>query len=416
MHRLTVLPLLLSAASLLLGQGERGTFNGTVLDSSGAAIPNATVKITNTATGVETTATTTDAGVYRLPYLQPGPYRFTVTAPGFKSTIRENVQLSVAQTLTLDFNLEVGNVTDQVTVTAETPLLETGTAEIGSYVSEKEFDTWPIVVGDGRRQIQQFIFTSLPGSVGDTFQGSINGGQYYSHEILIDGLPLGRMDLQGGSNNEFSPSAEAVSEFKLQTGMTSAQYSGGQTAVANFVTKSGTNELHGTAYYYNQNDALRANGFNNNAAGIRRQPFKQHNYGGSLGGPVVLPKIYDGRNKTFWFVTIERTKLKDYRSTAFSTLPTRDFKQGNFARLLDPAFTGNALSGTTVGTDALGRPVVFGQLYDPATSRQVNGTWVRDPFPGNVVPQARWSTVSRNILTKYGITDPSFDTMLRNIR
>ena len=127
------------------------------------------------------------------------------------------------------------------------------------------------VVGDGRRQIQQFIFTSLPGAVGDTFQGSVNGGQYYSHEILIDGIPLGRMDLQGGSNNEFSPSAESISEFKLQTGTISAQYSGGQTAVANFVTKSGTNQLHGSAYYYVQNDALRANGWNNNAAGIARQ-------------------------------------------------------------------------------------------------------------------------------------------------
>ena len=152
-------------------------------------------------------------------------------------------------------------------MSAEAPLLETGTAEIGSYVSKKEFDTWPITVGDGRRQIQQFIFTSLPGAVGDTFLGSINGGQGYSHEILIDGIALGRMDLQGGSNNEFSPSAESISEFKLQTGMVGAQYGGGQTAVANFATKSGTNGLHGSGYWYVQNEALRANGWSNNAGG-----------------------------------------------------------------------------------------------------------------------------------------------------
>ncbi len=173
------------AAALLLAQGERGTFNGTVTDPSGAVVPGATVKAVNVATNVEIQAQTTSAGVYRMPYLPPGTYRLTVSAPGFKTAVRENVVLSVAQTLTVDFALEVGAVTDTVTVSAETPLLETGTAEIGSYVTKKEFDTWPITVGDGRRQIQQFIFSSLPGTVGGTFLGSINGGQGYTHEILI---------------------------------------------------------------------------------------------------------------------------------------------------------------------------------------------------------------------------------------
>jgi hypothetical protein len=237
------------------------------------------VKAINIATNVETSVVTTEAGIYRMPYLSPGVYRISVTAPRFKTAARENVNLAVAQTLTVDFKLEVGQITEQVTVSSEPPLLETGSAEIGQYVTKREFDTWPIMVGDGRRQIQQFIFTSLPGAVGSTWQGSINGGQDFSHEILIDGISLGRMDLQGGANNEFSPSAESVGEFKLQTGLVGAQYSGGQTAIANFATKSGTNDLHGSAYYYVQNDAFRANGWGNNAAGIPRQPFKQHNYG-----------------------------------------------------------------------------------------------------------------------------------------
>src|SRR5687768_2021602 len=338
---------LFALSAILFGQGERGTFNGTVGDPSGAVIAGATVKAVNVATNVETTSTTTDAGVYRMPYLLPGTYKITATAPGFKSAVRENVILSVEQSLTLDFAREVGAVTDQVTVSSDPPLLETGTAEIGSYVTKKEFDTWPITVGDGRRQIQQFIFTSLPGAVGDTFLGSINGGQNYSHEILIDGIALGRMDLQGGSNNEFSPSAESISEFKLQTGTVSAQYSGGQTSVANFATKSGGNQLHGSAYYYGQNDAFRANGFNNNASGTKRQPFKQHNFGESVGGPVYLPKIYDGRNKSFFYHNFERTKLKNFTSTSFSNLPIPAFKRGDFSRLFDPAFTGDARSGTT---------------------------------------------------------------------
>jgi hypothetical protein len=400
---------------LMFAQGERGTFNGTVSDPSGAVIAGATVRAINVATNVETPVTTTSAGVYRMPYLPPGTYRLSASAPGFKTSVRENVILAVAQTLTVDFVLEVGQVTDQITVSAEPPLLETGTAEIGSYVTKKEFDTWPITVGDGRRQIQQFIFTSLPGTVGGTFQGSINGGQYYSHEILIEGISIGRMDLQGGSNNEFSPSAESVSEFKLQTGTVGAQYSGGQTAVANFATKSGTNELHGSAYYYVQNDAFRANGFNNNASGIPRQPFKQHNFGYSIGGPIYLPKIYNGKNRTFFFHNLERTKQRNFVSTDFSTLPVPDFKRGDFSRLFNPAFTGNSRSGSMVGTDALGRSVQFGSIYDPATARQVDGRWVRDPFPNNIIPQNRWSPVARNILELAPITDPVFDTMLRNI-
>ena len=405
--------LLISAA--LLAQGERGTFNGTVLDPSGAVLAGAAVKVLNPATGVEITSATTEAGVYRMPALSAGTYRITVSAPGFKGAIRENVVLNVAQTLTVDFRLEVGNISDQITVSSEAPLLETGTAEIGSYVTKKEFDAWPIAVGDGRRQIQQFIFTSLPGTVGGTWQGSINGGQNFSHEILIDGISLGRMDLAGGANNEFSPSAESISEFKLQTGTVSAQYSGGQTAVANFATKSGTNQLHGSAYYYGQNDALRANAFNSNAAGIKRQPFKQHNYGYSAGGPVLIPKIYDGRNKTFWFHNMERTTQKNYTQTSFTQLPTPDFKRGDFSRLLNAGFTGNAGSGTNAGTDALGRPVQFGAIYDPRTARQVDNTWVRDIFPGNMIPRNRFGAVSSKILELAPIDDPLFDSMLNNM-
>lgn len=405
----------LTLAFAVFAQGERGTFNGTILDSSGAAVAGATVKAINVGTGVETPAITTAAGVYRLPYMQPATYKISVSVPGFKAAVRENVILGVAQTLTVDFTLEVGNVSDQITVSSDPPLLETGTAELGSYVSKKEFDSWPITVSGGRRQIQQFIFTSLPGTVGGTWQGSINGAQNYSHEILIDGISVGRMDLAGGANSEFSPSAESISEFKMQTGTSSAQYSGGQTAVANFATKSGTNDLHGSAYYYGQNDALRANSFNSNASGVPRQPFKQHNWGYSIGGPVMLPKIYNGRNKTFFFHNMERTRQKDMTQSGFSTLPTPDFKRGDFSRILNPAFTGTAQSGSVIGTDAVGRPVVHGAIYDPASSRQVGNTWVRDVFPNNRIPQNRFSPVSQKILELAPIDDPLFDTMLRNI-
>lgn len=396
-------------------QGERGTLNGTVVDPSGAAVPTATVTAVNIETNVETKVTTTEAGVYRMPYLPRGTYRITAGASGFKSAMRDNVILNVAQTLTVDFNLEVGQITEQVTVSSDPPLLETGTAEIGRYVTTTEFNTWPIAVGDGRRQIQQFIFSSLPGTTGDTFQGSINGGQNYTHEILVEGIPLGRFDLQGGSNNEFSPSAESISEFKLQVGPVGAQYNGGQTAIANFGVKSGTNELHGTGYFYIQNEALRANSFANNAIGRARAPFKLANGGGAVGGPIFIPKVYDGRNKTFFFFNYERTRVRDFTSLALTTLPTVDMKSGDFSRLFNPAFTGRTQSGTAASADALGRPVRYGSIYDPSTTRSAGGTVVRDIFPNNVIPRARWSPVSAKILELAPITDPAFDRMLENV-
>ncbi|MBI3469903.1 MAG: hypothetical protein HY013_00935, partial [Candidatus Solibacter usitatus] len=171
---------------------------------------------------------------------------------------------------------------------------------------------------------------------------------------------------------------------------------------------------HGSGYWYVQNDALRANGFNNNAGAIPRQPFKQHNYGYSFGGPAWIPKVYKGTNRTFFFNNLEHTRVRDFRSTSFSTLPVKDFKNGDFSRLFDSRFTGLASSGAMAGADALGRSVRFGAIYDPSTTRTVNGQTLRDIFPNNIVPKSRWSPVSSKILD-VGITDPLFDTMLNNI-
>ncbi len=218
----------LVAACLLCGgvaqaQVARSQFNGTVTDSAGGVLVGATVIATNVETNVESKATTTDAGVYVIPYLANGLYRIRVEAAGFRPAQADDVTLRAAQTLTLDFKLSVDTLTEALTVTA--PAIETSTAEIGHYVSTKEFQTWPIAVGDGQRQIQQFIFSSLPGTTGGTFEGAINGGRNYSHEILIEGMPLGR-NLQGGSNNEMSPPTEGVAEFKFQTGTLGAEFGG----------------------------------------------------------------------------------------------------------------------------------------------------------------------------------------------
>jgi carboxypeptidase family protein len=400
--------------STVWAQGPVGTLNGTILDQSGAVVPGATVIAVNNATAVESKTTSTSAGAYTLPYLPSGTYTIRVSAPGFRTSTAENVILRVAQDLTVNIKLEVGQVSQEVTVSDTPPLLDTGSAEIGRYISVEEYKSWPILLDDGQRQIQEFIFNSLPGTSGNTFKGSINGGQEYSHEILIEGIPVGRSDLSGGNNNEFSPSAEAISEFKLQTGAISAQYNGGQTAVANFTIKSGTNNLHGSAFYYNQNEALNANDLYDKTVGNKRPKFREHNYGYSVGGPVYIPKVYNGRNKTFFFTNLEHTKYNDLSYSGFTTLATKDFKSGDFSRLLDPNFTGNSSSGTQIGTDALGRPIIFGQIYDPRTTRTVGGQAVRDPFPGNIIPQSAWDPVAKNVIQNVGLVDPLYNTMLRN--
>jgi hypothetical protein len=392
-------------------QVARSQFNGTVTDTAGGVLVGATVVATNLETNVESKATTTAAGVYVMPYLANGRYRIHVTAAGFRPAAANDVTLRAAQTLTLDFKLEVDAITEELTVAA--PVIETGTAEIGRYVSNKEYQTWPVPVSDGQRQIQQFIFSSLPGTVGNTFEGSINGGRNYSHEILIEGMPLGR-NLQGGSNNEMSPPTEAVEEFKLQTGTIGAEYGGGQTAIANFVVKSGTNEFHGAGAYYYQDDSLDARSFVSKATGQPKPTRTLQNWALALGGPVTLPGLYKGKDRSFFFVTFEKTHEENQLSTAFRSLPTPEFQNGDFSRLFDPAHTGDARSGTVVGVDALGRPVRFGQIYDPRSTRTVDGRLVRDPFPNNQIPRALWDAVARNTI-EMGLWDrPQLDRLLNN--
>src|SRR5947209_9728160 len=282
---------LIILARMLVAQGPVGTIVGTVTDPAGAVVPGATVVAKNNATAVETSTTTTNTGTFTLPYLPAGTYTLRVSHTGFHTSTEEKVVLRVAQTQTADIRMEVGAVTEQVMVSAQADLVESGSAEIGHYITTEEYKSWPIVVGDGQRQIQQFIFDSLPGTTGDTFKGSINGGQEYSHEILIEGMPIGRADLSGGNNNEFSPSAESIGEFKLQTGAIGAEYNGGQTAVANFQIKSGTNEYHGSGFYYGQNEALDAANLNTTTAGGAKAKYREHNYGYSAGGPLWIPKI-----------------------------------------------------------------------------------------------------------------------------
>ena len=412
---LAVLACLLLVSAPALAQSGRGTITGTITDPSGAGVPGAEVTATNTETGAQIRTVTTDVGLYRMPYVVPGKYRVAAAMPGFRTAVQENVSVQVTQTVTVDFMLQVGGVDDEITVSTQAPLLEKSTSEIGTAATELEVHTWPILVGDGTRQLQDFVFRTMPGTQGGTWEGSINGGQSFAHEILIDGISIGRMDINGGSNNEFTPTVDAVSEFKLQTGATSAQYGNSQTGLTNFALKGGTNEYHGTAFWFHQNEALNANSWGNNLAGVDKRPFRLHNFGAAFGGPII-------KDKTHFFFSYEGNRQTNYLLGGFTdSLPISDFNGGDFSRLLDPAFTGDARSGTQLVNeqgqpvfDALGRPVIFGQIYDPATSRQLpDGSWIRDPFPGNIIPANRISQVTQNIL-QFALPDPALFQLRNN--
>ena len=403
MRKVCVVFLLSCTFSLLvspaLGQGSLGAITGTVQDTSGAVVPDASLSITNAETSVKWTTKTSSAGYYRLP-VPPGKYRLEVEKQGFKTQVAENITVPVAQVVTVDLTLQVGGQSERVEVTPQTPLLTPSTAEVSSAVGSQEFETLPIEVGDGGRQLQTFIFTSLPGTVGDTFSGSINGGQLFSHEILIDGVTIGRYDLSGGSLDEFSPGTDAIAEFKVQTSNYSAEYGETGGGIANFSYKSGTNDFHGSLFEYNKNPVFNAAGpVVNSSPGTPKNNEKENNFGGNIGGPIK-------RDHTFFFFNFEGDRFRSFAPAGSMTLPTVAMKNGDFSSWLGPQ----------VGTDALGRPVFQNEIYDPTTTRNVTAgqvdpktglianadTVIRDPFSSsgnlNVIPAGEFSNATSVLL------------------
>lgn len=408
-----LLTILLSASNSIQGQGNLGAITGTIQDSSGAAVPDLPLTITNIETGVKWTATTSSAGYYRIS-LPPGTYRLEAQKQGFKTEIADKILVPVAQVVTVDLTLQVGSQSEKVEVASATPLLTPSTAEVSSSVSSQEFETLPIEVSDGGRQLQTFIFTSLPGTVGDTFSGSINGGQLFSHEILIDGVTIGRYDLSGGSLDEFSPGTDAIGEFKVQTSNYSAEYGETGGGIANFSYKSGTNDFHGSLFEYNKNPIFNAAGAVVNAnPGTPKDNEKENNFGGTFGGPIR-------KDHTFFFFDYEGDRFRSFALSGKMTLPTAAMKTGDFSSWL----------GAQVGTDALGRPVFKNEIYDPTTTRNVTAGQVdpvtgltananaviRDPFSSggnlNMIPASEFSAATSVLLPL--IPDPTLSGNVNN--
>ena len=377
-------PLLCAFAGLpaLVAQVSTGSIDGVIADANGGAVPGAKVVATQELTKQTFEAVTSEAGRYVFPALAVGPYTMTIEKEGFKKLTRSNIEIRIATRQTVDASLELGSVQQSVEVSAQAQLLETTTAERGQSLSTRMMNNLPLFSG-GIRNPEAFV-GYMPG-VNSGAEVSISGSGGRGKEVLIDGGSL-TIPESGGTVFNF-PSAEMFGEFKLLTGTYSAEYGRLGGGVEIFVTKSGTNEIHGSAFLNLRRDIWNANAWANNAGGRIRPKERFNEEGGSAGGPVFIPKVYNGRNKTFFFFTYS----KDIRPATISfpvlTVPTAQMRVGDFSQLSTP-------------------------IYDPATTRIVDGVTVRDPFPGNIIPQSRFSKVSRALIAF--IPDPNVNSLTSN--
>jgi hypothetical protein len=380
--RLCCSALLVSA--LAFGQrADRGIITGVVSDPNGLHTADSTVTIRNEATGIDTILKTNDAGAYISPPLVLGTYSVSVEHPGFKTFVRSGLLLGGGQEVRQDAVLELGSLTEKVQVTASTEMINVEQPDVSRTVDEKYYHDLPVVMGADIRlaesllQVQPGFLPMKPNGDpmfrGSQFNSRINGGQTMATENFFDGAAFGYASGHQQSH-ESAPSVEAIKEMRVISTTYSAQYGHTSGGFIEYTSKSGTNDLHGNLYEYFANDALNARGFF--PATVTKQ--RNNAFGFTAGGPVEIPKIYHGRNKTFFFTNWDYLKFRSGVLPGFgNTTPTDAFKAGDFSALL---------TSNKVGTDALGRTIYQGQIFNPSTTRLVNGIPVRDPYQGNIIP------------------------------
>jgi hypothetical protein len=340
LSNLVALVFLLSMPGEWLYAQDRGTITGQVIDTSGAVVPNARVTLTNPSTGQVTVAETNTEGVYTFVSLTVGRYEVVAEKTGFHKAQALNVLVQVSTTTRLDIRLELGAVAETVQIESTTPLLQTDRSDLGTVVDNKAIQQLPLFINGGLRS--NLAFTSLAPGVTmnlqndpDTTGGAprIAGGQANGASLLVDGGES--MSERRNDPQMRVVSAEAVEEFKVQTSAYSAEFGRSSNGVLNYTTKSGTNALHGSALVQLRHENLNAKGFFWGARGESVQ--RQHVEAVSLGGPVYIPKVYDGRNKTFFFFAGERSRAKNFSSTDLISLPIADFRNGDFRRYTNAA-------------------------------------------------------------------------------
>ncbi|PWT86745.1 MAG: hypothetical protein C5B58_00915, partial [Acidobacteria bacterium] len=379
-------------------QSDRGTITGTVADPAGAVVSGVGIEARNVDTGSTYQAASTVTGNYTLAELPTGNYEVSVSAPGFKKYVRQNVVLGVAQTVRVDVGLEVGVTTESVTVNEAIALLKTESGELSHNVASQTLDQLP-VLGTGATQASSEGIRSPMAAVmlipGATWSGSanlvrVNGAQGNTNAVRIEGLDASNGSLPGFTQQN-QPSVDAIQEISIQTSNFAAEYGQVGGGFFNLTMKSGSNQFHGSAYDYFVNEALNAGQpfTNNGNKGLILPVQRRNDYGFTLGGPLSFPKLYNGHDRTFFFINWEQYLERVNVNNTFDTVPIAAYRGGNFQQ---------ALTGRTLATDPLGRSILEGSVYDPTTQRTApNGQTIRDAFPTNAVPLARMDPVALKI-------------------
>lgn len=387
-HILTLL-LCLSLGGAAYSQTATGTILGTVLDSSGSAVVGAKVTVTNTGTNARVELTTNDQGGYTAPLLPLGAYSVTVSSSGFKTFEQRGIQLRVQQQARVDVTLQVGALTESVQVTADAAVVEATSSSVGKVVDNKRIADLPL----NTRNVYSLVNLTpgLAGGIGNAHNGvsfSVNGARGGTFDILIDGSSAAFPTVNGFAGVSVFPSVDAVAEFKLQAQNFPAEFGRSITAVLNLVYKSGTNEFHGSAFEFLRNSVLDANNFFANQRGVPLSSFKRNQYGGNFSGPLR-------RNKLFFMTTYEALRERSY-SERLTTVPTALERAGNFSQ-----------------TRASATQII--NIFDPSTTRaNPAGGFIRDAFPGNIIPTQRWDAVARNVLRYYPTPNQPGDSIGRN--
>lgn len=378
----------------LSAQVDTGTILGTVYDSSGAIIPGAQVTITHEGTGATQAAETRADGTYIFTPVRIGSYTVEVELTGFQKARRTGVEVSIQQQLVVDFSLTPGEVTETINVEAALPTLQTQDASVGEVVGARSINNLPL---NGRNynflaRLTAGVTHSQPEGRGLAATGwfAANGTRPAQNNFMLDGIDnnSNNVDFLSGAAYVVKPPVDAIGEFKLQTSSFNAEFGRAGGAVLNASLKSGSNEFHGSAWEFLRNDNLDAADFFQNANSVKKGEFKQNQFGVAAGGPIV-------RNKTFIFGDFEGTRIRQDAGRS-GTVPTAAQRASGFSNYSDLI---SLQSGTR--TDLLGRTFPLGTVFDPSTTRQVQGGYVREPFENNIVPASRMSPNALKLMQLY---------------
>src|SRR5664279_1176972 len=378
-QRLLFLGLCLTLAAVAQTSGE---ITGEVKDPSGAVMPNASITVTNTATNVTRSTVTNNAGVYSFPDLVPGAYAVKVTAPGFDTVVKTGVELQVQQTARVDFDLKVGQAVQTVEVSGMAAMLTTESATVGTVIEEKRITDLPL---NGRNFFSlvalspnvTYGFTAAAqasGREGGSRAGvtmSIAGARATWSNYTLDGITNTDVDF---NSYIVLPSVDALQEFKVQSGIYPAEF-GREVGQVNVSTKPGTNQYHGTAFDYLRNDRLDAKNYDFLNTHPAKSPFRQNQYGFTLGGPVRIPKLFNGKNRLFFMSNFEGFKSRTTRVATATTL-TQAMRNGDFS-------------------------VVTTALQDPSSRVGSAPNVTSSPFPGNQIPSAKFDKNSLLLMSRF---------------